>query len=163
MPQLDSFATTELAVLPDSLLVAIDAAEMPGLGGGASARGLSELLAGPLFSPPMQGLTDHAGLNLTKSQTDLCLSGLWLLAGDLDQSHSISQDLTSAEGSFWHGIMHRREADFGNAKFSSTCRNCVTDFTKTPSSLLTSAAELQNRVVKIIRGVNWLNGSSGRH
>jgi len=117
MPQLDSFATTELAVLPDSLLVAIDAAEMPGLGGGASARGLSELLAGPLFSPPMPGLTDHAGLNLTKSQTDLCLSGLWLLAGDLDQSHSVSQDLPSAEGSFWHGIMHRREGDFGNAKY----------------------------------------------
>lgn len=44
-------------------------------------------------------------------------SGLWLLANDLDRSHDISQDHSSAEGSFWHGIMHRREGDFGNAKY----------------------------------------------
>jgi len=35
----------------------------------------------------------------------------------LDRSHSISQDIGSAEGSFWHGIMHRREGDFGNSKY----------------------------------------------
>ena len=46
-----------------------------------------------------------------------CLSGLWLLAGDLDRSHSISQDIDNCEGSFWHGIMHRREGDFANAKY----------------------------------------------
>jgi hypothetical protein len=46
-----------------------------------------------------------------------CLAGLWLLANDLDRSHRISQDLSTPEGSFWHGIMHRRERDFGNAKY----------------------------------------------
>ncbi len=46
-----------------------------------------------------------------------CFSGLWLLADDLDASHRISQDLGTPEGSFWHGIMHRREGDFGNAKY----------------------------------------------
>lgn len=46
-----------------------------------------------------------------------CLSAIWLLHDDLEQSHTISQGLPSAEGSFWHGIMHRREGDFSNAKY----------------------------------------------
>jgi hypothetical protein len=46
-----------------------------------------------------------------------CLAGLWLVADDLDRSHRISQGLDSREGSYWHGIMHRREGDYGNAKY----------------------------------------------
>ena len=45
------------------------------------------------------------------------LSGLWLYHGCLDESHSISQDLKTPDGSFWHGIMHRREPDPGNAGY----------------------------------------------
>ena len=48
---------------------------------------------------------------------DGCLSGLWLLHGFLDESHDISQALKTAEGSFWHGIMHRIEPDFWNSKY----------------------------------------------
>lgn len=44
-------------------------------------------------------------------------SALWLVVGELDRSHSVSQNDSSAEGSFWHGIMHRREGDFSNAKY----------------------------------------------
>jgi hypothetical protein len=46
-----------------------------------------------------------------------CLSGLWLLHDFLDESHAISQDLHGWIGSYWHGIMHRREPDPGNAKY----------------------------------------------
>lgn len=46
-----------------------------------------------------------------------CLSGLWLRAGFLDESHRLSQGLPGADGSFWHGIMHRREGDYSNAKY----------------------------------------------
>ncbi len=46
-----------------------------------------------------------------------CLSGLWLLAGDLDRSHTISQSIETSDGSYWHGIMHRREGDYFNAKY----------------------------------------------
>ncbi|MEW4563749.1 hypothetical protein AB1K70_14540 [Bremerella sp. JC770] len=46
-----------------------------------------------------------------------CISGLWLLWNYLDESHTVSQDLPSSTGSFWHGIMHRREPDYGNAKY----------------------------------------------
>lgn len=52
-----------------------------------------------------------------RSMAAACRSGMWLLAGDLDRSHTISQDIGAAEGSFWHGIMHRREGDFSNAKY----------------------------------------------
>lgn len=45
------------------------------------------------------------------------LAGLWLGFNFLDESHTISQDLPSATGSYWHGIMHRREPDYGNAKY----------------------------------------------
>ena len=50
-------------------------------------------------------------------QASCCLSGIWLLYDFLDESHTISQNIPSAEGSFWHGIMHRREGDFSNAKY----------------------------------------------
>lgn len=46
-----------------------------------------------------------------------CLSALWLWHDFLDESHEISQDLPSAEGSYWHGIMHRKEPDYSNAKY----------------------------------------------
>jgi hypothetical protein len=46
-----------------------------------------------------------------------CLAGMWLLANDLGSSHRLSQELHTPEGSFWHAIMHRREGDFGNAKY----------------------------------------------
>lgn len=48
---------------------------------------------------------------------ECCLSGVWLLHDFLDESHTISQSIDSAEGSFWHGAMHRREGDFSNAKY----------------------------------------------
>jgi hypothetical protein len=45
------------------------------------------------------------------------LAGLYLLADDLDQSHEISQSIHTPAGGYWHGIMHRREPDYGNAKY----------------------------------------------
>lgn len=50
-------------------------------------------------------------------QNSLLAAGLWLLVGELDQSHAISQSHDSDTGSYWHGVMHRREGDFSNAKY----------------------------------------------
>ena len=44
-------------------------------------------------------------------------AGLWLYVDQLDESHRISQGVHDATGSFWHGIMHRREGDFSNSHY----------------------------------------------
>lgn len=46
-----------------------------------------------------------------------CVSGLWLLFDFLDESHTLSQDIGTTTGSYWHAIMHRREPDFSNSKY----------------------------------------------
>jgi len=52
-----------------------------------------------------------------REMAEACLAGLWLLHDFLDESHRISQNLDNPTGSLWHGIMHRREGDFSNAKY----------------------------------------------
>jgi hypothetical protein len=46
-----------------------------------------------------------------------CLAGLWLYHDFLDESHCISQEIETPSGSYWHGLLHRREGDFGNSKY----------------------------------------------
>jgi len=48
---------------------------------------------------------------------DCCRAGLWLWHDFLDESHSVGQSIDTPSGSYWHGIMHRREPDYGNAKY----------------------------------------------
>jgi hypothetical protein len=45
------------------------------------------------------------------------LSGLLLWNDDLHRSHDLSQNLPSKTGSYLHGIMHRREPDYGNGAY----------------------------------------------
>ncbi|MCS6978364.1 MAG: hypothetical protein NZM31_15350 [Gemmatales bacterium] len=44
-------------------------------------------------------------------------AGLWLYHDFLDEAHTLAQSIPTPTGSFWHGIMHRREPDYGNAKY----------------------------------------------
>ena len=46
-----------------------------------------------------------------------CLSGVWLYHDYLDEAHTICQSIETPTGSYWHGIMHRREPDYSNSKY----------------------------------------------
>jgi hypothetical protein len=52
-----------------------------------------------------------------RHMADACRAGLWLYHDFLDESHTISQDIDTPTGSYWHGLMHRREPDFSNSKY----------------------------------------------
>ncbi|MBI4908280.1 MAG: hypothetical protein HY820_31930 [Acidobacteria bacterium] len=48
---------------------------------------------------------------------EAALNGLWLYFSCLDESHRLSQEIHTVDGSFWHGIMHRQEPDAGNSGY----------------------------------------------
>ena len=48
---------------------------------------------------------------------EAALAGLWLRFGEWDRAHVIAQDLPSAEGSYWHAIIHRQEPDGWNSGY----------------------------------------------
>lgn len=52
-----------------------------------------------------------------RSMASCCLAGLWLYHNFLDESHHLSQNIETPTGSYWHGLMHRREPDFANAAY----------------------------------------------
>jgi len=48
---------------------------------------------------------------------EAALSGLYVYFSCFDESHSVAQDIATAEGSYWHAIVHRQEPDPGNAAY----------------------------------------------
>ena len=48
---------------------------------------------------------------------EAALAGLYLYFSCLDEAHSLAQDIPTAEGSFWHAILHRQEPDAGNSSY----------------------------------------------
>jgi hypothetical protein len=80
----------------------------PGLPNEAQRPVLQRLTVDKLFAPRTVRHLDFG---------TSCLAGLWLYHDFLDESHNLSQSINSIEGSYWHGIMHRREPDYANAAY----------------------------------------------
>jgi hypothetical protein len=94
---------------------------------------LDPLLAAAPLNELGPGKPDHAALAKLKrlsiddasapraivdrDMASACWAGLYLLYDGLDESHTISQEIETPTGSYWHGIMHRREPDYGNSKY----------------------------------------------
>jgi hypothetical protein len=77
----------------------------------------------------------HARL-VDRDMAQCCLAGAWLLHDFLDESHAISQNVATTSGSFWHGVMHRREGDFSNAKYWFTRVGSHEVFGELPSRVI---------------------------
>jgi len=58
---------------------------------------------------------DNFGIGKTEGQLIHSAALLW--HDHLNESHIISQSIDSPDGSYLHGIMHRREPDYPNAKY----------------------------------------------
>ena len=76
----------------------------------------SSELTDTLEAASLAELFDGASLKNT-TFGDAIKSGLLLWNDALDESHTISQGLANQTGSYWHGIMHRREPDYPNSKY----------------------------------------------
>lgn len=80
---------------------------------------------GPAMRPGVHSVADlervldgiFRSSNASSQQKDAIRALLLLWHDHLDEAHTIAQNIPTAEGSFIHGIMHRREPDFGNAKY----------------------------------------------
>lgn len=95
----------------DDFLKRIATPELPSLGpqGRRGTRNAEEL---------QQTLTTFFDTHRTPAaRRDLLRSAALLWHDHLDASHSISQGIETRDGSWLHGIMHRREPDYGNAKY----------------------------------------------
>lgn len=84
------------------------------------------------------------------------LAGVWLYHDFLERSHQISQSVTTPTGSYWHGIMHRREPDYPNAKYWFRNAGDHPLF----GSLASEAAELaarseDPRAARLTSGAGW--------
>jgi hypothetical protein len=47
----------------------------------------------------------------------LIRAGLLYAYDAIDESHRIVQEIGNSQGSYWHGMVHRREGDFENARY----------------------------------------------
>ncbi len=81
-----------------------------------------------IFGPPcsearagLQALTDQTVSKNRRARmphdAQALQAALWLLFDFMTESHDISQQIATPSGSFWHGILHRREPDAFNAKY----------------------------------------------
>jgi len=86
---------------------------------GSGARLMPLALGRCSLEPAHQRLksADAALLFSGSRSPEAALSGLYLYFSCVDEAHEIAQGISSAEGSFWHAIVHRQEPDPDNARY----------------------------------------------
>jgi hypothetical protein len=90
--------------IPAALRALLEDSPMPGLSHSPQCKTTAGQIAHYLSTNPTQ-----VGTSIE--------AALWLLCGELDRSHAVSQQIDTEDGAYWHGIMHRRERDFSNANY----------------------------------------------
>ena len=102
-----SVATTDLQN-PKELLAAD---ELPELGPGPRAGVQSEAA----LNDKLQAIFAKSGLSAARQQLIRSIILLW--HDHHEPAHVIAQDIENPDGSFIHGIVHRREPDYWNSKY----------------------------------------------
>lgn len=108
----------------------------------------------PLDRKDMHPLPNVCGLRSADSLfpgarfANAALAGFLLRAGCWEASHAVAQDIETAEGSYWHGIVHRIEPDSTNAGywFRRVGRHPI-------------FPELRERASKILSEHSWLKST----
>lgn len=70
----------------------------------------------PLFPKALWKLELRGAIEALKT-TDLVKAGMHLFNDDIPLCHELAQAHETADGNYWHAILHRREGDLGNALY----------------------------------------------
>lgn len=128
----------------DELLKLTATATLPKLGPGPRS-GVSELSE---LDASLASIFGRAKSATASSELIRALVYLW--HDYLDESHTISQGIENADGSFVHGIMHRREPDYGNARYwfhRVGEHPAFPELARRTAPLLASVPDLQKRLL----------------
>nr|ADI22611.1 hypothetical protein [uncultured verrucomicrobium HF0500_16O23] len=97
--------------LPQPLHAIFNTPSLPNLGPERRAEAL------PLIELENELESAVSQSSFSIENADLARSAALLWHDHLDASHTLSQAIRNSDGSFLHGIMHRREPDYPNAKY----------------------------------------------
>ena len=103
----------------------------------------------------LKSLLDASELSDERRQLTQALILLW--HDHLDPAHTIAQNVEGPDGAFVHGIMHRREPDFGNAAywFRRVGRHPVFEKIAPRSTILLEAASQRELAGKLVPNRAW--------
>src|SRR3954469_16431816 len=87
----------------------------------------------------------------------LLRAGLYVYFDCWDEAHTVAQEIDTAEGSYWHGIVHRQEPDAGNAGywFRRVGNHPIYPKVRQAAEPILRSSETHPQVAKLARSSDW--------
>ena len=140
----NAYGSTFAGLLPKERLNTIG----PGSPNTANRSALDNLTVETAFSHLSVADTEMA---------NACIAAVWLYHDFLEESHLISQSIDTPTGSYWHGIMHRREPDFPNSKhwFRRVGEHPIFEPLRLGAAQIVSNSDSQESVSFLVKQPDW--------